>query len=99
MIRPIPELQHGRRPAGRDARPRARGACIDTLLRAADTLATPAPCDGAAGPMGVLPASAARASVAVLVVQRWYHPVPRGMEIKIREKLAVLRALDDEHGD
>ena len=31
--------------------------------------------------------------------QRWYHPVPRGMEIKIREKLAALRAMDDEHGD
>ena len=28
--------------------------------------------------------------------QRWYHPVPRGMEIKIAEKLAALRALDDE---
>jgi len=28
--------------------------------------------------------------------QRWYHPVPRGMEIKIGEKLAALRALDDE---
>jgi putative ATPase len=27
--------------------------------------------------------------------QRWYHPVPRGMEIKIAEKLAALRALDD----
>jgi putative ATPase len=29
--------------------------------------------------------------------QRWYHPVARGMEIKIGEKLAALRALDDEH--
>jgi putative ATPase len=28
--------------------------------------------------------------------QRWYHPAPRGMEIRIGEKLAALRALDDE---
>ena len=28
--------------------------------------------------------------------QRWYHPLPRGMEIRIGEKLAALRALDDE---
>ena len=28
--------------------------------------------------------------------QRWYHPAPRGMEIKIGEKLAALRALDDD---
>jgi len=30
-----------------------------------------------------------------VAAQRWYHPVPRGMEIKIAEKLAALRALDD----
>ncbi|HEY9107527.1 MAG TPA: replication-associated recombination protein A [Roseateles sp.] len=28
--------------------------------------------------------------------QRWYEPVPRGMEVKIAEKLAHLRQLDDE---
>ena len=28
--------------------------------------------------------------------QRWYQPVPRGMEIKIGEKLARLRKLDEE---
>ncbi|MFG6485931.1 replication-associated recombination protein A [Roseateles sp. BYS78W] len=28
--------------------------------------------------------------------QRWYEPVPRGMEVKIAEKLAWLRQLDDE---
>ena len=28
--------------------------------------------------------------------QRWYHPAPRGMEIRIGEKLAALRALDDD---
>ena len=26
----------------------------------------------------------------------WYQPVPRGLEIKIAEKLAFLRKLDDE---
>ena len=31
--------------------------------------------------------------------QGWYAPVPRGMEVKIAEKLAFLRQLDDEaHG-
>ena len=29
---------------------------------------------------------------------RWYHPVPRGMEIKIGEKLAYLRQLDEDAG-
>ena len=28
--------------------------------------------------------------------ESWYHPVPRGLEIKIAEKLAYLRRLDDE---
>lgn len=28
----------------------------------------------------------------------WYQPVPRGLEIKIAEKLALLRKLDDEAG-
>lgn len=28
--------------------------------------------------------------------QQWYEPVPRGMEIKIAEKLAFLRGLDEE---
>lgn len=28
--------------------------------------------------------------------QSWYHPVPRGMEIKITEKLAFLRELDQQ---
>lgn len=28
--------------------------------------------------------------------QRWYDPVPRGLELKIRDKLADLRRLDDE---
>jgi putative ATPase len=28
--------------------------------------------------------------------QRWYQPVPRGLEIKIAEKLAYLRKLDAE---
>jgi putative ATPase len=28
--------------------------------------------------------------------QSWYHPVARGMEIKITEKLAFLKQLDDE---
>ena len=28
--------------------------------------------------------------------QRWYQPVPRGLEIKIAEKLAYLRQLDDD---
>ncbi len=27
---------------------------------------------------------------------RWYEPVPRGLEIKIAEKLAYLRRLDSE---
>jgi len=30
--------------------------------------------------------------------RRYYHPVERGLEIKIAEKLAYLRALDEEHG-
>jgi putative ATPase len=30
--------------------------------------------------------------------QRWYEPVPRGMEAKIAEKLAYLRQLDEEAG-
>jgi putative ATPase len=29
---------------------------------------------------------------------RYYHPVPRGLEIRIAEKLARLRDLDKEHG-
>jgi putative ATPase len=28
----------------------------------------------------------------------WYQPVPRGLEIKIRDKLAVLRGWDVEEG-
>lgn len=28
--------------------------------------------------------------------ESWYHPVPRGLEIKIAEKLAYLRSLDDQ---
>ncbi|WP_051532181.1 replication-associated recombination protein A [Brackiella oedipodis] len=32
-----------------------------------------------------------------LPVQRWYQPVPRGLEIKIAEKLKTLRALDQEY--
>jgi putative ATPase len=28
----------------------------------------------------------------------WYQPVPRGLEIKIAEKLALLRKRDDEAG-
>jgi len=31
--------------------------------------------------------------------QRWYQPVPRGLEIRIGEKLAALRALDDEQAN
>jgi putative ATPase len=30
---------------------------------------------------------------------RWYQPVPRGMEIKITEKLALLRKWDEEAGE
>ena len=33
-----------------------------------------------------------------LANHRWYHPVPRGMEIKIGEKLAYLRQLDEDAG-
>ena len=29
---------------------------------------------------------------------RWYQPVSRGLEIKIAEKMAFLRRLDDEAG-
>jgi putative ATPase len=29
---------------------------------------------------------------------RWYQPVPRGVEVKIAEKLAFLRKLDEESG-
>jgi putative ATPase len=29
---------------------------------------------------------------------RWYQPVPRGLEIKISEKLALLKKLDEEAG-
>ena len=29
---------------------------------------------------------------------RWYQPVPRGVEVKIAEKLALLRRLDEESG-
>ncbi|MGL4410513.1 MAG: recombination factor protein RarA, partial [Zoogloea sp.] len=28
----------------------------------------------------------------------WYQPVPRGLEIKIAEKMAQLRKLDEEAG-
>ena len=28
--------------------------------------------------------------------QNWYQPVARGMELKIAEKMAFLRSLDDE---
>ncbi|BBB66372.1 recombination factor protein RarA [Undibacterium sp. YM2] len=28
--------------------------------------------------------------------ESWYHPVPRGLEIKIAEKLAYLRSMDDQ---
>lgn len=31
--------------------------------------------------------------------QRWYEPTPRGLEIKIAEKLAYLRKLDEEAGE
>jgi putative ATPase len=30
---------------------------------------------------------------------QWYRPAPRGLEIKIGEKLAALRARDAQHGD
>jgi putative ATPase len=30
--------------------------------------------------------------------QHWYEPTPRGLEIKIAEKLAYLRKLDEEAG-
>nr|WP_221439572.1 replication-associated recombination protein A [Roseateles oligotrophus] len=33
-----------------------------------------------------------------LEAQRWYEPVPRGLESKIAEKLAFLRRLDDDAG-
>jgi putative ATPase len=29
----------------------------------------------------------------------WYQPVPRGLEVKISEKLAFLKELDDEAGN
>lgn len=31
-----------------------------------------------------------------LETESWYHPVPRGLEIKISEKLAYLRSLDEQ---
>jgi len=33
-----------------------------------------------------------------LQAQRWYEPVPRGLELRIGQRLAELRALDDEAG-
>lgn len=30
---------------------------------------------------------------------RWYQPVPQGLEIKIAEKLALLRKWDEEAGE